>query len=419
MRVEGEVFGEKGVATKKVRRLKPGVPIDWKFSFKSDFIGEDLLNIGLEYSAGGKRHALSLRGDTVSVFVLEYGRSFGDQKPVSIVVKETYGSDVNIVTENRRRRKNLQETMRSNEPVWQIVELVPDTSGLFEIVPGLRHEKADRIKLVISSPGRTRKVFVFSGNILRFGRNERDSSGARQDIILRRLPCRKEFYKTDDKEAYKANMSISRGQGLFLFNETGKKTGFFVRNVGNETSILVDGEKVPCNGEQRVKDRSIISLAGGALDLEAVFFCSVSRGGSWKIRQGQGAVELTGTLAGERECIDAVLLKRTQPDYFEGIKHVHEYLVLNKEAVAGTSQECALQIEERGIAAYHADLFTSEGEFFIKLNETGSARDISVDGFSFGTHNVAPLAPGSLIRIGEAEIRVGEVEFGDFKELDY
>jgi len=419
LRVEGEVFGEKGEFTRSVYQLKPGAPIKWLFPFKSSFIGQDNLGIFLEYTAGGKRHALSLRGDTVSVFVLEYGRSYNDRSPASIVIHgDVYGSDVGIEMENRRRRQNIREATRTNEPIWQIVELVPGTCRHIEIVSGLRRANRNRIKLVTKEPGLTRKIFVFSGRTLRFGRNGEDSHGVRQDIILRRLPCRKSFCETTDREAYEANMSISRGHGLFLFREN----ALFVRNAGSKTGISVDGAKVFCHKECPVEDRSIISVASGAVNLEARLFRSASHDRSLKIRREHGAatyMELPKTSAGGMDRLDSVLLKRTRTDSHNGTMHVHDYLFLRGEAVVGTSSECVLRLEGPGVVSRHAVLFVLDGEFFIKLPGTSPVPDLSVDGIPLELQQAAPLVPDCRIRMGEVEIGVGEVEPEDFKDLDH
>ena len=378
---------EKGRRLRRFPELKPDALQTFNVPFSARFVGLAALRIVLEYSLGAERRSLVLE-DPLTVTVEGHGPGRWD---------------------------------RDEQPVWDAVRLgaakggAPSDTQMFEMAPGLARAEQDRVKLVISGPDSVRKIFVFSGDRVSFGRAGEAPEGARQDMILRRLPCRKEYYETEDREAYAANGLISRGHGAFAWGED----GLLVEHIAVNNHTCVDDTTLKPGEMIRARDGSRIVIADKALELAAR---EIRPGGRFspivEMNWTNKRREFVEAKVGEEGRPRAFMLSRSAPMTCAGKTHTHEYLLLRGETAVGSAAEAGLRIQSAGVAALHAILGFGLGFFYVRPWPGENPPEISVSGRKLEGRQIAPICAGVEIEMGAARVSVERISVEDFKTLE-
>jgi hypothetical protein len=272
---------------------------------------------------------------------------------------------------------------------------------VFGLLPSAgRRGGLDAALLVAAGVDPPPKVFLFSKEIVRFGRQAEASTpegdALRVDLILRLLPCRSE---KEDPENYRRNLTISRHHGAFRL---GPREAILA-DAGRSQGLAVDGAPVPPGGEATLPPDGRVVLSRGALELRVRVFRE-ERPEGFAIRgetaplgeRGLVGMEGTGRIA-------AVRIERA------GNAPGHAYVLLARHAAVGAGDDCPIRFPDAGGGAR---IYYHRREYF--LGSDGG--EVSVDGRSVPPGSLAPLSPGARIRTGGVvlEFRLSQEE--DFKK---
>ena len=411
------LFGDKGKETVDLPRLAPGEVFEISVPFFPDFVGQEAIGVTLRCRFGGRWYTLETRGDFLKIDILLHGAEAAAQP--SIIVGDVYGGDINLA-EVVQRKENIAKAIRAGGKAWHVVPLLPEDKGSHEWAPGATRQKLDRLKLVMVGPERVRKVFVFSGNMVCFGRGEKDKTGGvAQDLVLRKLPCRAPYRTPEDHVNKAANERIARGHGAFCWQD-----GYFhvtATESGAKSGLTLGDEPVEVGAKAKVSDHNRISLAGGAVDLIARVVRSgvqfrrlVNRTGA----ESDSFADMLESQAVSTPEPDAVLLTREAPMAREDTLHTHEYLFLKGEVSIGSGAGSALRVQEDGVALLHAVLGHMGGEFYLRPAPGDNPPRLTVNDKPIKTQQLCPLVAGLTIAMGSATIKVDRINYQDFKRLE-
>ncbi|MHC4778141.1 MAG: serine/threonine protein kinase, partial [Planctomycetota bacterium] len=250
-----------------------------------------------------------------------------------------------------------------------------------------------------SPPG---KIFLVSKEVIRLGRQGAvkgpDGERLSIDILLRALPCRD---KAQDPDNYAKNLTLSRFHASLSVEEN------LVALVNRKNQGLsLEGKPAPVGQRVRLPEAGTLSLSRGALLLEFRIYPSVDSGRLFRVEgnpvhSGEGLLGMEGS--GK---ISAVRITRPSN------ASEHGYVVLLRRAGIGEGDQEAIRVSKSGKGAW---IYRFDHEYFAAPKEGGPT--VSVNGRSVESEVLAPLVPGAVLRVGEAELTFRLPSEDDFKVL--
>ncbi|HBP22053.1 MAG TPA: hypothetical protein DEA08_30260, partial [Planctomycetes bacterium] len=247
---------------------------------------------------------------------------------------------------------------------------------------------AARAKLEVELGGERGCLFLFAGTRLRFGRNRAAPGKPRQnDLVLRAFPR----VAGEAAELIKARTQrVSGHHGTYVVT----LGGLALRDDGSTQGTRLDGRELapraltPLPEEHLCEVPDSVALRGQLLPQR----------GPRAFAPGLG-IPAQHPWAGLR-------LERPR----DGSQHA--YLLLLGDVSLGSGPDDALALPaELGVAPRHATLSLREGRFALTANAAG----VRVAGVELPLGAAQVLQPEATLRLGQAELRLSEVDDGDMK----
>jgi serine/threonine protein kinase len=245
-----------------------------------------------------------------------------------------------------------------------------------------------RLKLDVALGESRRRLFLFAGQRLRFGRNRANPKYPREnDVMLRAFPASPD---EDPSLVLARTRRISGHHGSFLVTQD----GLAVCDDGSTSGTELDGVELRAHEPVPLQSSFLMRIPA-----------SIRLRGEVVLRTGERRFP-TGIAVPAQHPVAALRLERS------GDEDQHTYVLLLDELSLGSGADdgCWLP-EELGVCSRHAALGLRRGRFVI----TALEGEVKVGGRSLSSGETASLEPGREFRVGEVTLCTSVIEDSDMK----